>query len=682
VSGLRIGIDVGGTFTHGVLLEPPGTVIATARTPTTHGHPQGVAFGVRQVLTELAALAADATIELVSHSTTQATNALLEGDLAPVGLLGAAPPGELGACRLALPRQQLRLGGSHSIALNTHVAPLPVLVVGDVPDFDNTQPLVIIEALAHGQPPREHEIARHYTGRTFEPLCAADITQVLGLAARARTAILNASMLPAMLRTAEFTATAVEHVLPGVPLVVVRSDGGSMPLSAMERQPILSLLSGPAAGAGVAISSTGLSEVVFIEVGGTSTDITLVKEGRVRQRYATVAGQRLMVPALDLRTVPAGGGSMLRADGRSFGPRSAHIAGLPYLFQALGDGRTPREPVEWRDPGTGTRYTVLKLDDGSHAAITPTDCHLAAPPERGIDPARELLGDTLPGGVQPALMRICYDELGSTVRTAWKGTIAIIQRAVLSLVRQHRAHLPLFTLAGAGGGAPLFLAGVGQELGIPQELVEHHTVASAIGAALALNTATASRSVAAPSPGVVSELAEQVKAQLSAAGSARMELDVDFDAHRQVLTVTGRAARSYSQGQAKSDDALALHAQAFTGGQGECIYSEPGMLLFAAPATRPGRRAVLLARDGHCLWHGYLKHFAPAAPGRLPDVLRQVVSSQTVYTDGGAELPGLAVATGGRFIPLDALASAELALSMLALDGSGTDAPACVLLRA
>src|SRR5437868_9815561 len=106
-----------------------------------------------------------------------------------------------------------------------------------------------------------------------------------------------------------------------------------MTIAEMRRQPILSLLSGPAAGASAALHRSGLSDAVFIEVGGTSTDITLIKDGRVRHRYATVGGQRLMVPALDLRTVAVGGGSMFflrdttnhRAHG-SFGPRSAHIA--------------------------------------------------------------------------------------------------------------------------------------------------------------------------------------------------------------------------------------------------------------------------------------------------------------------------------------------------------------------
>ncbi len=226
---------------------------------------------------------------------------------------------------------------------------------------------------------------------------------MLGLAARARTATVNASMLPRMLATAEFTARVVDELLPGVPLQVVRSDGGAMSLSEMRRLPVLSLLSGPAAGASAALHRTGLSEVVFLEVGGTSTDITLIKEGRVRHRYATVGGQRLMVPALDLRTVAVGGGSMLRAGGACFGPRSAHIAGLPYLFQALQAGQRVKGIHSWDEAGVigpqegssfqigsvaffsdvpnlhGHRpvYLTAELDDGSLAAITLTDYHLS-----------------------------------------------------------------------------------------------------------------------------------------------------------------------------------------------------------------------------------------------------------------------------------------------------------------
>ncbi len=383
--GLRIGIDVGGTFTHGVVLRPPGEVIAKAVTPTTHTDQRGVAAGVAEVLrlllAELDKQGLDRSeIELVAHSTTQATNALLEGDVSGVHLMALAPHGEHGLIRKALGARLLDVGNGHSVkiwpkllhdwetATPENFPAIPVAAASSVPAASSRRksggkaaapteqlssvpeptdwqrpgwdgvnvppgftvserlPVAIVQPLAGKLELREETVAAHYRAYGHGAVCASDITQVLGLQARTRTAIVNAAMLPKMLATADFTEQAVNELLPGVPLQVVRGDGGAMSIAELRRQPVQSLLSGPAAGASAALHRSGLANAVFVEVGGTSTDITLIQDGRVRHRYATVGGQRLLVPALDLRTVAVGGGSMLRADTPLFGPRreSAH----------------------------------------------------------------------------------------------------------------------------------------------------------------------------------------------------------------------------------------------------------------------------------------------------------------------------------------------------------------------
>src|SRR5205085_4994967 len=86
--GVRVGVDVGGTFTKAVALDGDARVVARSVVPTTHTHPDGVAAGVVQVVgriaEELAGAGGADAIELVTHSTTQAVNALLEGDVVPV----------------------------------------------------------------------------------------------------------------------------------------------------------------------------------------------------------------------------------------------------------------------------------------------------------------------------------------------------------------------------------------------------------------------------------------------------------------------------------------------------------------------------------------------------------------------------------------------------------------------
>src|SRR5919198_3263934 len=86
---VRVGVDVGGTFTKAVAVDVrTGDLVAQALVPTSHGHEDGVSAGVVQVVREIADHVGPEAVEMVTHSTTQAVNALLEGDVAPVGVIG------------------------------------------------------------------------------------------------------------------------------------------------------------------------------------------------------------------------------------------------------------------------------------------------------------------------------------------------------------------------------------------------------------------------------------------------------------------------------------------------------------------------------------------------------------------------------------------------------------------
>jgi N-methylhydantoinase A/oxoprolinase/acetone carboxylase beta subunit len=686
MSGLRIGIDVGGTFTHGVVLRPPGEVIASARRPTTHRAEQGVAAGVQQVVSELLTRIDAAEVELVAHSTTQATNALLEGDVAPVVRIAIVPPGEGGLVRMALRGERLDLGGDHQLPVATEYVAWEQAESYEppaAPDGEARRPRAVIQPLAGRQELREEAVAEACRRAGLPVVCAAEITQVLGLTARARTAAVNASMLPAMLRTADFTERAVDELLSGVPLQVVRSDGGAMSIDEMRRQPILSLLSGPAAGASAALDRAGLSEVVFIEVGGTSTDITLIKEGRVRHRYATVGGQRLMVPALDLRTVAVGGGSMLRTDLSRFGPRSAHIAGLPYLFQLLSQRRGFKQLQSWDEAGhaDGGResYWIAETSDGSMAALTLTDLWLS---ERSMDECRELAGWLGLDIGEKALteLRRAVEYMGRTrLERARARTLKLITQAVHELARAHRAELAHFTLIGGGGGAPVASDLVAGELGIPGRLAMDHTVISAIGAALAVTCASQSVTVAEPGSQDIALLTRQVEERLRTQGAARVSTDYEYDPHRQVLTVTGRGSRAYqSQARALAGDELQALAAGLLGAGAELAWQGDGEQLWAA---RAGGRACALDRFGRALWTGKLREWFDAPGSNRETVLGGIIDRRTQYTDGGPALPGLALIAAGRFIPLDQLGSRSLIDEVLRWENLPAAAPGCFVIR-
>src|SRR5258708_32160544 len=99
--GVRVGVDVGGTFTKAVALDGDARVVARAVVPTTHSHPDRVAAGVVEVVGIIATEQGAESIELVTHSTTQAVNALLEADAVPAGIVGMAPAPPVGQARNA-----------------------------------------------------------------------------------------------------------------------------------------------------------------------------------------------------------------------------------------------------------------------------------------------------------------------------------------------------------------------------------------------------------------------------------------------------------------------------------------------------------------------------------------------------------------------------------------------------
>jgi N-methylhydantoinase A/oxoprolinase/acetone carboxylase beta subunit len=762
--GLRIGIDVGGTFTHGVVLQPPGAVLATARTPTTHTDPRGVAAGVEEVLrlllAELQRLGRDrAEVELVAHSTTQATNALLEGDLAGVHLLALVPPGERGLVARALRSRRLSIGGGHSILLwpklmhawetatpenfpptigrgedSARPGAGQVPATTDKPGWEgygipagftvaDDMPVAVVQPLAGKYELREQTVAAHYRAFGHPVVCAGDITQVLGLQARARTAVVNAAMLPTMLATADYTEAAVARLLPGVPLQVVRSDGGAMTIAEMRRQPILSLLSGPAAGASAALHRTGLSDAIFIEVGGTSTDITLIKDGRVRHRSATVGGQRLMVPALDLRTVAVGGGSMLRAVGERFGPRSAHIAGLPYLFQALGQGLSVRRILWWADdhgvvnPDSHTQhhasvgrlaifstdlspykelYFVAEMSDGTIAAITATDMSIAQGPRDYVDPS---LGFAVTGPMWDELDRVST-LLRNSDEVAMEASARIVVDAILELAREHRIDLTNAVVIGGGGGAPVVLFAVAQQMraalrlpaasrvSMEHRLIDDYPVISAIGAALAVTCVSLSRNCAQPTGADIAALVAEVEARLAAQGAERVATDYEYDPRRQVLTVTGRGSRPYEQdARTHNEDELRALATNVLKAGAERLWGDDRTSLWQAGDAENRRKptarlACALNLYGRVLWLGRLTHFQPAPAGQIEAALNEVVQRHTQHTDGGAILPGLGLLADARYIPLDALGSAELIAEVLRWEGLPATSGGCFVVRA
>ena len=203
---------------------------------------------------------------------------------------------------------------------------------------------------------------------------ASDITKLYGLSRRTRTAAINASILPKMLNTANQTEESVRKAGVKVPLMIMRGDGGVMEINEMKKRPILTMLSGPAASVMGSLMYLRASNGVYFEVGGTTTNIGVIKDSRPAIDYSMVGGYRTYISSLDVRVEGVAGGSMIRLNKQrvhDVGPRSAHIAGLDYaVFTPLEEIEDPQLELFSPKPGDPDDYVAIKLKSGKRVTIT------------------------------------------------------------------------------------------------------------------------------------------------------------------------------------------------------------------------------------------------------------------------------------------------------------------------
>jgi N-methylhydantoinase A len=391
---VRIGIDVGGTFTDVVVIDSHShELVGQLKFPTSHAAKEGVALGIvtalERAMAEFSLQPED--VAFIAHSTTQATNALLEGDVAEVGVIGigdgsafnpeswfakrstVVPPIALTASK-SLKTRQAFVGVANGGFEAEAEAAIHKLAANGV------RVVVASEAFGVDQTAREEFVAKTAKANGLFATAGHEVSSLYGLRVRTRTAVINAAILPKMIETAEMTERCVKDTGIEAPLMIMRSDGGVMSVAEVHRRPILTMLSGPAAGIAGALMHERVSDGIFIEVGGTSADISVIRDGSPATRPARLNGHRMYLNTLDVRTLGVGGGSMIRATGidpdfaiPDVGPRSAHIAGLGYVCfaepQELADG-----VVEFIQPtpGDAADHVVIRGASGKRYALTTT----------------------------------------------------------------------------------------------------------------------------------------------------------------------------------------------------------------------------------------------------------------------------------------------------------------------
>lgn len=364
---LRIGIDTGGTFTDVVALDAVSGEVHTTKTPSTPADPSvGFAEGVRLILDQIGATIDE--VDTVSHGTTVATNALLQDEVVDLGLLTTEGFRDI----LEIARQSVPDGYGNSYFWVKPDRIVPVHLVREAPGRlaakgDEVRPLdetsiaesarwfraqgvtAIGICFLHAYVDPVHErrardiVAAEYPGASVS--ISSDVLREYREYERTVTTLVDAFVKGTVV---DYVNT-IEERLAGLrpadppPFYVMKSNGGVVSPEGVGRQPITTILSGPAAGAlGAAMiaEQAGFDRVLTLDGGGTSTDVTVVRNGLPALTTEGQVGRHpTKIPMIDIVTVGTGGGSIAWISpegGLKVGPRSAGAAPGPLCYGAGG----------------------------------------------------------------------------------------------------------------------------------------------------------------------------------------------------------------------------------------------------------------------------------------------------------------------------------------------------------
>lgn len=707
---VRIGIDVGGTFTDAVVVDNETyEVIAKEKVPTTHHAAQGVAAGIVQAIDKVLTnngISPDDVV-FIAHGTTQATNALLEGDVAKVGIIGMGKGAGAGRA------------GSETTVGNIELAPGKYLETeheliesGSLTDEAietavnalcdrGCEVIVASESYSVDDPTNEQRVVAKANEMGMVATGGYEISQLYGLSARTRTAAVNAALIPKMMETANMTEGAVKDSGIKKPLMIMRCDGGVMSIDEVRKRPILTMLSGLAAGVAGALMYEKITDGIFLEAGGTSTDISAIKDGKVMIKNATVGGHKLYLTSLDVRTLGIAGGSMIVVENGKIadvGPRSAHIADKAYeVFTPAEDICEPTVELIAPREDDQANYAVVSCANGESYALT----LCGAANILGYVPE----GDYAHGNVDAArkAWQALADKIGGTVESLCEQAMDIAMDKVAEIVRglvsDYGLNPNLIYLVGGGGSASVVAPALGKKMGIRHRIAKNAPYISTIGVSLALVREQIERNVANPTDEDIRKIRHDVMEVITRAGAdaATVDIAIEIDAQKNILRATATGATELRtkdrNSQAKTDDELAAIVAEACGvepGAVEKVASEGRW--HAYQATRVKKALFGLVKSKKTVTRiadeeGVIRlqkddaRIGVFTKGELSSGFSDFVDAMTLYSDAGATLPKTYLFFGQKMSDLSGVLNKEqlLSLAEMELEFAGDDQPIIVV---
>jgi len=522
----RLGVDVGGTFTDFVAVtDGELTVEKVASTPD--APEAAVAAGFETVVDP-------AAVSFFGHGTTIATNAVLEGTFGKTVLLtndGFRDALEIGRQARPdiydlqatkpdpiVPRNRRYEIPGRLDRRGAVLTPLDEEAVrasaAEIERHNDIDGVAVSLLFSFENPEHEKRVAEilEETGIESVSLSSAVLPEIREYERTLATAM-NAALKPVVGRYLGRLGGVCTDAGVDVPTRLMASNGGIISADVAERRPIEMLLSGPAAGvrgAADVAGRHGYSDVLSMDIGGTSCDVSVVEDGDpLVRRNVDVGGYTVGIPMVDVHTVGAGGGSIAALDeggALRVGPEPAGAEPGPACY-----GRGGTEPT-----------------------VTDAHCVLGR-----IDPSA-FVGD-IGGGVDAAeeAMERLGDRLGVGPREAASGVLRVVNAATagaLRVVSVERGHDPrTFALVAFGGAGPLHAAAVADDVGVPTVLVPRTAgVLSALGLLVADLTYDHTQTRIRSWDRVDAESLDGLFEELEAAGEAQIPAGLPIEHERSV----------------------------------------------------------------------------------------------------------------------------------------------------
>ncbi len=479
----RVGVDIGGTLTDIVLLGDDGTIHTKKISSSTGDYAAAIVAGLVEVFSETGVSGAD--ISEIRHGTTVASNAILEGKGARVGLITTAgfrdvlelrtlrmprlydiawekPPPLVERYLRRTVRERVKASGEIETALDEADAEAQVQALLD----EGVEAIAVCLINGFVNPAHEHMIKAVITRLAPDIIhcISSEVLPEIKEYERTSTTVINAYVMPIVATYLKALRAGLDDSSVPAPLLLMQSNGGLTTDTAAAERPINIIESGPAGGVvgGQAIAAAKqLDRIITFDMGGTTAKASMVENGNVMraQEYAvgagimigsrllSGAGYTLKVPAIDLAEVGAGGGSLVRIDGGGaiqVGPESAGAVPGPVCY-AQG-GETP----------------------------TVTDANVVL---GYLNPAH-LVGGALSLDAERARSAFkaqVADPLGLSLEAAAHGAFRIAASNMIRAIRavsSERGRDPrTFTLFPFGGNGPLFACEMAAALGMKRIIV-------------------------------------------------------------------------------------------------------------------------------------------------------------------------------------------------------------------